>query len=238
MSSRVRVVHIRKKPRYLLCSNSAITQSTMCGLGVMIYMASMSRWVVRRCSMRSISGGSEAAANGNATQRTGDVGVEDVIFFDHIVDQLLAVLVDNQYLPLRGVLAVRVRVRGARKRTSPRVVARMVLRMTVQRQWDSAWCECSRPHTLFLDLDHGSTHRGHVGGVWQPMARVGADAEDVRGRGWSQIYFAAVCVCVCVAGEERGAGGGRRNDVWSSWQLGGGGAARCGRGPLPAGAPR
>jgi hypothetical protein len=29
-----RVVQIRKNPRYLLCSNSAMMQSTMCGLGV------------------------------------------------------------------------------------------------------------------------------------------------------------------------------------------------------------
>jgi hypothetical protein len=52
----LRVVHIKKKPRYLLCSNSAMMQSTMCGLGVRMYIASMSRWVVRRSSRRSMSG--------------------------------------------------------------------------------------------------------------------------------------------------------------------------------------
>jgi hypothetical protein len=38
----LRVVHIKKNPLYLLCSNSAIMQSTMWALGVMMYMASMS----------------------------------------------------------------------------------------------------------------------------------------------------------------------------------------------------
>ena len=58
------VVHMRKKPRYLLCSNSAMMQSTMCGLGVMMYTASMSLMVSRRSSMRSMSVGSEEAAAG------------------------------------------------------------------------------------------------------------------------------------------------------------------------------
>jgi hypothetical protein len=52
----LRVVHMRKKPRYRLCSNSAMMQSTMCGLGVSMYMASMSLCVVLRSSRRSMSG--------------------------------------------------------------------------------------------------------------------------------------------------------------------------------------
>lgn len=60
--------------------------------------------------------------------RTRDVGIEDVIFLDDVVYDLLAVLVHYEYLPLRDVLAMRVWVRGMR--TSPRVVDLMVLRMT------------------------------------------------------------------------------------------------------------
>jgi hypothetical protein len=40
---------------------------------------------------------------------TRDVEVENVIFLDHIVYELLAVLVDNEYLPLLDVLAMRMR---------------------------------------------------------------------------------------------------------------------------------
>jgi hypothetical protein len=45
-------------------------------------------------------------ANGlrqHRVQRTGDVEVENVIFLDHIVYELFAVLVDYEYLPLGGV---------------------------------------------------------------------------------------------------------------------------------------
>lgn len=61
-------------------------------------------------------------------QRTRDVGIENVIFLDHIVYELLAVFVHNEDLPLEGVLVAQARRRG--DRTSPRVVCRMVLRMT------------------------------------------------------------------------------------------------------------
>lgn len=43
--------------------------------------------------------GMEAGGGG----RTGDVGVEDVIFLDGIVDELAALLVGDQDLPLRGI---------------------------------------------------------------------------------------------------------------------------------------
>lgn len=39
-------------------------------------------------------------AVGQETLRTCDVGIENVIFSDDIVDQLLAVLVEHEYLPL------------------------------------------------------------------------------------------------------------------------------------------
>ena len=60
----------------------------------------------------------------------GDVGVEDVILLDDIVDQLLRVLVDNEYLPLRVVLVLVLAATGLGGRTSPRVIWRMVLRIT------------------------------------------------------------------------------------------------------------
>jgi hypothetical protein len=64
-------------------------------------------------------------------QHTRDVEVEDVIFLDDIVDQLLAVLVNYEYLPLSDALAM---VAGIQEcvHTSPRVVERMVLRMTAR----------------------------------------------------------------------------------------------------------
>jgi hypothetical protein len=42
-------------------------------------------------------------------RRTRDVEVEDVIFLDHVVYELFAILVDYEDLPLPDVLAMRVR---------------------------------------------------------------------------------------------------------------------------------
>ena len=61
---------------------------------------------------------------------TGDVEVEDVIFLDHVVDELLAVFVHNEYLPLGGSLARYGRREGLR--TSPRVVCLIDVRMTAE----------------------------------------------------------------------------------------------------------
>lgn len=61
--------------------------------------------------------------------RTRDVEVEDVIFLDDVVDQLLAVLVDNEYLPL-GTVSRAWAARRPGERTSPRVVCWMALSMT------------------------------------------------------------------------------------------------------------
>jgi hypothetical protein len=91
---------MRKKPLYLLCSNSAIMQSTMCGFGVIMYMASMSRCVVLRSSRRSTSAGVSALLQGRLACRTCDVEIENVIFLDDVVYELLAVLVHYEDLPV------------------------------------------------------------------------------------------------------------------------------------------
>jgi hypothetical protein len=70
-------------------------------------------------------------------RHTRDVEVEDVIFLDDIVYELLAVLVDYEDLPLLDALAIGAWVRRGVEvgvRTSPRVVERIVLRMTAQCQ--------------------------------------------------------------------------------------------------------
>ena len=61
---------------------------------------------------------------------TGDVEVEDVIFLDYVVDELLAIFVHNEYLPLGGSLARYGRREGLR--TSPRVVCLIDVRMTAE----------------------------------------------------------------------------------------------------------
>jgi hypothetical protein len=77
-----------------------------------------------------------------------DVGIEDVIFLDDIVDELLAVLVDNEYLPLLVGLASGGRAGVRDMHTSPRVVDFMVLRMTVARQL-ATLCEKSCARTAY-----------------------------------------------------------------------------------------
>jgi hypothetical protein len=66
---------------------------------------------------------------GTHVKRTRDVGVENVIFLDHVVYELLAGFVHDEDLPLLRVSDVLTRSGGMP--TSPRVVWRMVLRMTV-----------------------------------------------------------------------------------------------------------
>lgn len=67
------------------------------------------------------------------TLDVGDVGVEDIIFLDDVINQLLGFFVDDEDLPLRGVLVLVRRGAGLGERTSPRVIWRMVLRMTALR---------------------------------------------------------------------------------------------------------
>lgn len=77
---------MRKAPRYLLRSKSAIKQSTICGSGDTMYTASISGFIGRRCSICSISvglsGRKERSVPGKPTR---NVLVENIIFFDHIV---------------------------------------------------------------------------------------------------------------------------------------------------------
>lgn len=110
-------------------------------------------------------------------KRTGDVEIEDIIFLDDIVYELLAVLVDYEYLPLLDVLAGGMReVRGAR--TSPRVVARIVFRITahevsmvLQRIYRHG------AHALSLDVYHGGTRVGHG---WRGRAANAACRDKLR----------------------------------------------------------
>jgi hypothetical protein len=50
--------------------------------------------------------GQNRGLTGQWAQRTRNVEVEDIIFLDDIVYQLLAVLVDYEYLPLLDALAM------------------------------------------------------------------------------------------------------------------------------------
>jgi hypothetical protein len=98
-----------------------------------------------------------------------NVGIEDVIFLDDIVDELLAVLVDDEYLPLLAVLASGGRAGVRDMHTSPRVVDFMVLRMTVARQLTCVGDIVLGLRTLSLDVYHARARIGHAGGVQQPV---------------------------------------------------------------------
>jgi hypothetical protein len=103
-------------------------------------------------------------------QRTCDVEIENVILLDDIVYELLAVLVDYEYLPLFDALAMAARgPQGVRAYVAARggadgteddcaALARSSTRHHMAR--------CPE-HTLALDVYHGDTR--HVGGVRQPM---------------------------------------------------------------------
>lgn len=179
---RSHVVHIKKKPLYRRWSNSAIMQSTMCGFGVIMYTASMSRMGCRRSSMRSMSVGrlGKGYVEAQRRSRTRDVEVENVIFLDHVVDQLLAVLVHNEYLPLRVVSDAWAASRQG-LRTSPRVVWRMALSMTVapcvsRRRLGAQYtvasyalseCLSSRPCWRGLAANAATRRRGRAGLVYR-----------------------------------------------------------------------
>lgn len=93
---------------------------------------------------------------------TGDVGVEDVIFFDHVVDQLAALLVGDQDLPLWGISIVWARG-GAEEHTSPRVVLRMVERMTAAVVSGAMVARgVGGRRTVALDINHRDAHDGGV----------------------------------------------------------------------------
>ena len=87
--------------------------------------------------------------------RTGDVGIEHVILLDYIVDELAAVFVHNQDLPLRRSLGQRDQTGGREgvRRTSPRVVLLMVLRMTVE---SVSWSWSCRLGQTRKEGEHGA----------------------------------------------------------------------------------
>jgi hypothetical protein len=103
MGGSLHEVHITNAPLYLRRSKSAMMQSTMWGFGVRKYTASMSRCTSRRSSMRSMSAtGQERLFRAMGAARTCDVRIEHVILLDYIVNELAAVFVHNQDLPLGG----------------------------------------------------------------------------------------------------------------------------------------
>ena len=141
----------------------------------------------------------------------GDVGVEDVILLDDIVDQLLRVLVDNEYLPLRVVLVLVLAATGLGGRTSPRVIWRMVLRITALHV-----SECHRLHATASE-QHLATYALAGYRSWTPSWRGAATSadkvhEETKTGG---VYAAAAQRAVwClynkrVCGQERAGGAGR-----------------------------
>lgn len=100
-------------------------------------------------------------------ERTRNVGIENVILLDHIVDELAAVIVHDQDLPLGGISTACGMKAG--DRTSPRVVLRIVLRITVRRI-SGAHAEASwRARILSLCMSIIETPMT-AGSFWQPAA--------------------------------------------------------------------
>ena len=139
----------------------------------------------------------------------GDVGVEDVILLDDIVDQLLGVFVENEYLPLRVVLVLALAAMGLGGRTSPRVIWRMVLRITALHV-----SRCPILHAT-AQVQHLATYAlaGYRSWTpsWQGGARLPAPGTFTRKTKTGVVYAAA------------------------AQGLEGGLAARCGRESLRAG---
>ena len=106
---------------------------------------------------------------------TRDVGVEDVIFFDHVVDQLAALLVGDQDLPLRGISIAWARG-GAEEHTSPRVVLRMVERMTAAVVSGATVAQgAGSRRTVARDVNHRDAHDGGGVATAAAAARSGRD---------------------------------------------------------------
>lgn len=119
---------------------------------------------------------------------TGDILVEDVIFLNNIVEDLLGELVHDKHFPLGGqrkLVAVASRWRDVGFLTSPWVMSFRVLRMTGRSRLASAL-----ELDVFYFLGKGVPHGHAVSGRWKRpywrriVTRRSEPPEDASGQEW------------------------------------------------------